>query len=134
MQRILDQELDGSQEQAETIAIYTWEKDEIAWYFCNIYKDVFKVQFTGKHWLSGNKWRFNKIYQYRYLESSSSKDLSRKGLDEDGISHGQEDIFFTTKEEAIEKGLKWVNRHFDNAKDEFTKDINKLNLYSEENA
>ena len=131
MQKIIEQDLSGHLETANTNAIYTWEKDEIAWYFCRTYNDVFKVQFTGKHWLSGNKWRYNKIYQYKYLESSGEHNLATKGIDRDGISHGDENEFYTIKEEAIEIGLKYINRVFNDAIETHKKDTLKLSKFME---
>jgi hypothetical protein len=129
MQKIFKQDLSGGLETAKVNAIYTWEKDEIAWYFCTIHNDVFKVQFTGEHWLSGNKWRYNKIYQYKYLESSGEHNLAAKGLDYDGISHGDEHEFYTTKEEAIELGLRYVNNVFNDAVEKYKTNILKLSKF-----
>ena len=70
MQKIIKQDLGGGEEEANKTAEYTWQKDETAWYFCSIYNDVFKVKFTGKHWLIGNKWGRYKVYQFEYVESS----------------------------------------------------------------
>lgn len=131
MQKIIKQKLDGSESQANEEAQYTWEKDEIAYYFCRTFSDVFKIQFTGEHWLSGNRWGRNKIYKFRYLEGSSDEDFSRKGLYSDGVSWGSEDDFFTTKEEAILVGIKYISKVFSRAKDEFEKAYEKLSTYAE---
>jgi len=34
MQKIIEQDLGGNEEKAKSIVKYTWEKDEIAYYFC----------------------------------------------------------------------------------------------------
>ncbi len=129
MQKIIEQRLDGSEEQANLDAQYTWEKDEIAWYFSPIYRDIFKVKFTGKRWLVGNRWGRDKIYQYEYLESSGNHNLKKQGLNFDGISHGYETSFYTTKEEAFSKGLMCITRDKEDALETFEKDFKKLIQY-----
>ncbi len=101
MQKIIKQELSGSLANAEQTAQYTWEKDEIAWYFCSTYNDVFKVKFTGAHWISGNKWSYEKIYEYEFLDKSSNERREKEGE----VSHHEEDIFYSTKQEAIDRGI-----------------------------
>lgn len=132
MQKIIDQKLGGSEETAKLQAQYTWEKDEVAWYFCKTYRDVFKVQFTGKHWIVGNKWRYDKIYQYKYLESSNEHhNLVTKGLYNDGISHGSEDEFYTSKQEALTIGFRYIERVKKRAIEEFEKDSARLKGYEQ---
>lgn len=130
MQKINKQNLGGGLEDAKLLAEYTWKKDEVAWYFCTAHNDVFQVRFTGNNWLSGNKWGRDKIYQYTYLASSGSHDLKRKGLNNDGISHGDENEFFTTKQEAIESGLRFINNNLNSALDEYRQYSTKLMNYS----
>jgi hypothetical protein len=135
MQKIIEQELGGDEEKAKDIVQYTWEKDEEAFYYCNNYRDVFKVKFTGVRWFLLRKWSSgSKIYQYKYLECSSpERDLLRMGLDYDGISHGNESIFYTTREEALEKGFNNIKRTMDDAIETFNKDNFKLIQYKNKN-
>lgn len=126
MQKIIKQDLGNSEEIANSIAEYTWAEDEIAWLFDSTWRDVFKVQFTGKHWLSGNKWGRDKIYQYRFLDSSGEHDLKRKGLDNDGISHDDEDDFYTTKEEALSRGIRHISNKLQSSVDEHIEDLKRL--------
>ena len=107
-QKIIKQELNGSDLGALAIAKFTWKKDEIAWYFCNSFRDVFRVQFTGEHWLSGNKWSREKIYQYKYLDTSG-RELEYTGDNGNRISHSNEENFYTTKEAAVERALSYIN-------------------------
>ena len=127
MKKIIEQDLTGAYEDAQTEAQYTWKENEIAWYFCTTYCDVFKVQFTGKHWLSGNKWRYNKIYQYKYLESSGNLDFHYRG--KDGISHDEEGVFYTTKKEAIVYGIAWIKARKADALEKYKKDFDRLKNY-----
>jgi hypothetical protein len=136
MQKIIKQNFEGlSLEEAEQQAEYTWQKDEIAFYFCYIYCDVFKVRFTGKHWLiqSGRFSNPEKIYQYEYLDGS---DLSSRHLQtsnpEEKVSHSKEEIFFTTKEDAISKGLEYIKFIKKDALKKFRKDLAKLTTYSDQ--
>jgi hypothetical protein len=129
MQKILDQQLDGSEETANAKAIYTWEKDEIAWRYCWIYHDVFKVQFTGEHWLSGNKWRYNKIYQYKNLDSSGSHEMKLDPVYKENISHDNEEAFFTTRDEALIKGFNHISKTFNDALADFQKNFARLTEY-----
>ncbi len=134
MQKIIEQNLGGNEEVAKTIVKYTWEKDEIAWYFCNSFRDVFKVQFTGERWFLLSRWGDDrKIYQYRFLESSGEHELKLKGLDNNGISHGEEESFYTTKEEALSRGYRFINRIKDNAIKDFENDMERLNTYEKLN-
>ncbi len=133
MQKIFEQQLGGNKEQAEKIVKYTWEKDEIAFYFCSTYRDVFKVQFTGVRWFMLSRWgNGDKIYQYKYLESSGDHNLQTKGIERDGISQGHEDEFYTTKEEAIERAFRYIKRVNDDAMETFKKDMNRITLYENE--
>lgn len=103
MQKTINQRLGGTENIANREAKYTWKKDEEAWYFCSISRSVFKIKFTGKHWLAGNKWKRQKIYEFEYLESSNpSKNM------ENTISHQQEHVFYTSKTEAIAKALRYI--------------------------
>ncbi len=129
MRKIIKQELGGDEETAKQLAEYTWQKDEEAWFYCNIYRNVYKVKFTGEHWLIGNKWGRTKIYQYRYLQSSGLQDLSRCGLNYNGISHGDEEDFYTTFEEAIEFGYRCIKRTIDDAIEKFREDSVRLSIY-----
>lgn len=130
MQKIITQDLGGSEETAKEKAQYTWQKDEIAWYFNLSYKDVFKVKFTGERWIIGNAWSRRKIYQYQYLATSGDHDLKRMGLDNNGISHGEEEEFFTTKDEAVAKGFKYLQREKDYFMREYEKNMLKLMSYN----
>lgn len=129
MQKIIEQNLGGSEDDANSKAEYTWEKDEIAFLFCTTRRDVNKVQFDGKRWLSGNKWGRNKIYQYKYLETSGNRDISGMGLDDDGISWDREERFFSTREEAIQLGFRFIERVKNDAIEVFEKDMEKLTNY-----
>lgn len=131
MQKILDQKLSGSEEDAKAKAIYTWEKNEIAWIFNTTYLDVFKVKFTGEHWLCGNKWGWYKIYQYRYLECSGEHFLNSMGLNDDGISHDEEDKFYSTKEEALNRGYRCIVRIRNEAVKDFEKVMKRLGEYKQ---
>ncbi len=135
MQKIIEQELGGNEEKAKDIVQYTWEKDEEAFYYCNNYRDVFKVKFTGKRWFLLSRWGSgSKIYQYKYLEcSSEDRDLLRMGLDYDGISHGNEDEFYTTREEVLEIGFNRIKNTMEHAINEFNKDNFKLIQYKNKN-
>ena len=130
MQKTIEQDLSGSETKASEIAQYTWAKDEIAYYYCYIYRDVFKVEFTGKHWLSGNKWKYNKIYQYKCIDSSG--DQSR--LDpshEYNVSHDDEKFFFTERQEAIDCAKSHIKKRKDDAISEYDKDLLRLLEYQE---
>ena len=132
MQKIIKQDLCGSEETAKSLAQYTWQKNEIAWYFDTTYRDIFKVEFTGEHWIVGNKWGRSKIYQYKYLESSGEHELNRKGLDYNGISHGNEEFFYTTKQEALTRGFRFIEAVKNEAILTFEKDMNRLNVYEQQ--
>lgn len=129
MRKIIDQQLDGSIESAKEKVIYTWQKDEIAWYFDTTWCDVFKVKFTGECWLSGNKWNYNKIYQFEYLDCSGNHDLKKKGLNDNGISHGEERLFYTLPEEALEKGYEYIETNLKEAQAKYNKDNDRLEAY-----
>lgn len=130
-QKIIEQRLSGSEETAELEAKYTWKKDEIAWYYCNTFKDVFKVQFTGKNWLIGNKWGRSKIYQYKHLDDhSGDHDIAREGLDHDGISHSNENNFYTTKEAVVHEALRHIEAIKDYALKEYEEDKEKIKKFA----
>jgi hypothetical protein len=129
MQKIIEQKLSGDQETAKKEAKYTWEKGEIAWLFDHIYRDIFKVEFTGEHWLIGNKWSRSKIYEYKYLESSGYHDLKTKGFDNDGISHDNEKVFYTTKEEALKRDYDYINKVEQECIDKCKEDRLRLSVY-----
>jgi hypothetical protein len=130
MQKVFTQTLQGDKESAETKAIYTWQKDEIAWFFDSNYRDVFKVQFTGNHWLSGNKWGYEKVYEYKYLESSGIHEYKINASDEDrGISHEIENLFFTSKEDAVAYGIYYLKRVKNDAISTFRKDLKRITDY-----
>jgi hypothetical protein len=129
MRKVVTQNLSGDPEIAKTQVIYTWEKDEIAYYFCPNFKDVFEVQFTGKRWILPSKWgNDSKIYQYRYIGSSSPNNLQYRG--ENGISHDNEEVFYTTKEEAIEHGLWYLAKELKLATQEHDRDLAKIMEYA----
>ena len=129
MQKIITQIISGDPEIAKTQVIYTWEKDEIGYYFCTNYKDVFEVQFTGERWFLPYKWSDAvKIYQYRFIGSSSPNNLQYRG--ENGISHGEEEKFYTTKEEAIEYGLRWLAKSLKMATEEHDSYLAKIMRYA----
>lgn len=92
MRKIIEQRLDGSEENANKEAQYTWNKDEIAYIIHNhgwIF-EITKVKLTGKRWLIGNKWGRSKIYQYECIEDilgTHSKNFP--------ISHCEEYNFYT---------------------------------------
>lgn len=122
MQKIIKQDLSGNEETAKQKAQYTWEKDEEAWYFCTTFEDVFKVKFTGEHWLAGNERRRKKIYQYEYLESSDPESHSFDNTSSvKKISHSEESIFSATKKQAIARGLRYIKK----AKDEIIKECDE---------
>ena len=129
-QKIIEQRLDGDLETAKEKAQYSWQKDDIAWYFCYIFKDVFKVRFTGEHWLSGNKWGYNKIYQFEYLDSSG-RDLRYVGENGDRISHREESNFFTTREAAIKRALRFVEIEKEEALKKYEEDKLRIEKYAE---
>ena len=128
MQKIIEQELGGDKEKAKDIVKYTWAKDEIAFYFCPTFNDVFKIQFTGERWFLLSRWsKGDKIYQYKYLESSG-RDITYAG--EKGISHGNENVFYTTKEEAIERGIRYTEYQLNEAIDKHKSDLARLMTYA----
>ncbi len=131
MQKIIKQDLGGSEEQAREKAQYTWVKDEIAWMFDANYRDIFKVKFTGEHWIVGNKWGREKIYQYQFLDSSGEHNLKLKGHNnEDGISHDSEDAFFTDKKDALNAGYDYIAIVREDAINRFDKDSKRLMEYA----
>ncbi len=125
MQKIINQNLGGSEEQAKEKAEYTWVKGETAWLFESITRDVCKVEFTGEHWLIGNKWGREKIYQFLHLENSSDSEFAFKG-----ISHDSEDSFFTTKKEALDRGYNYIGRVREDALKQFNQDSKRLMEYA----
>ncbi len=132
MQKIIEQDLGGGEEYANNNAQYTWEKDEIAWYFCTSFKLIYKIKFTGKHWLSGNKWSRNKIYEYVKLECSADKDsnlYSHKMSGEDLFSWSEENNFYTEREEVIQRALNNIERIKDNALKEYQEKLDHINHY-----
>jgi hypothetical protein len=129
MQKIISQDLSGSETEANKIAEYTWEEGEIAWLFD--YDKVYRVIFTGKRWIIGNKWGRNKIYQFKYLEGSCGRDVKYLGLDNDGISHSNEDMFYTTKQEALTRCYRYIDRVKQNAIEEHYKTYHELKKYEE---
>lgn len=86
--KVFKQDLSGSKDDAALKAVYTWKKDEIAW-IVGASGDIFKVQFTGEVWLSGNKWSYDKIYQYRFVHVLYIGD-------ENSISHSKENELFVS--------------------------------------
>lgn len=131
MQKIHPQNLSFNKEEAENEVIYTWEKDEIAYYFCSIYNVVFKIQFTGERWFLHYRWgNDEKIYQYKYLECSDGRNVSRQGADASGISHSNEGTFFTTQEEAIEQGIRIIERRLSDAIKEHDTQLKSLVSYN----
>lgn len=129
MQKIVPQNLSSDQEIAKTQVIYTWEKDEIGFYFCFLHRDVYEVQFTGERWILPNKWgNDTKVYQYKYLNSSCPAGLIYKP--NGSIDHGSEDEFFTTKEEAIECGLHFIEKQFDESINQHAIYLEKLMAYA----
>ncbi len=127
MKKIIKQQLDGDEETAKEVAQYTWQKDEIAWYFCRNYHDVFKVRFTGEHWLIGNKWGREKIYQFEHLESSNpDKYTFSPGSLKEKISHGEEWMFCTEKEEALDEGIRILSDRKNEAIKTLKEEIKRL--------
>ena len=127
MQKIIKQNLTGDKESANAEAEYTWSKDEIAFYFCTIYNDVFKVKFTGGHWLAGNKWGWNKIYEFEYLECSNPK--NNRFEFGTPISLGKEHIFYDSKAQAVAMGLRHLKRLKEEAEKDFATNTAKLLAY-----
>ena len=125
MQKIIKQDLGGSEIDAQKKAQYTWKKGEIAWYFCNTWRNLFEVKFTGKHWIIGNRWSREKIYQYKYLSSTSGVDI--KGLHNDGISHGSESSFFSERSEALAQANRILTSDINNKIDTYNEDMKRLN-------
>ena len=130
MRKIFKQDLGGDEIKAKDIVKYTWEKDEIAYYYCSTFREVFKVEFTGQKWFLLSRWGDGrKIYQYKYLEcSDATRSLSSQG--DKGISHGEEDEFYTTKEEAIERGIRSIEYHLKDAIEKHDKDLKGLLTYA----
>ena len=129
MQKIIEQRLDGGQEKSNLEAKYTWQENEEAYYFCTTYRDVFKIKFTGNKWLSGNGWGWRKIYQYEFIESSGEHNLKEKGLDRDGKSHDEESVFYTEKQEAIDRGKRYLEGTLKDALDKYENDMIRLSRY-----
>jgi hypothetical protein len=129
MQKIISQDLSGSEEQAQAIVEYSWQEGEIAW--LHAFPDVYRVQFTGKRWLVGNQWSRRKIYQFKYLEGSDGRDVETMGLDRNGISHDQEDFFYTTKQEAIERCIRYLINIRNMALNSYEKDWYRLKKFEE---
>ncbi len=129
MQKIISQDLSGSQTEAEKIAQYSWKEGEIAWLFDSEYIDVFKVKFTGRNWLRGNKWGRAKAYEFKYLEGSGNQDLTIEDTISN-ISSGIEDEFFTTKKEAVDLGYLLIALTRENAINKFASDSKRLLEYS----
>jgi hypothetical protein len=133
MQKILKQRLGGNKEEAEKNAVYTWQKDEMAYYFCNIYNVVFKVQFTGEHWFILSRFGDGeKIYQYKYLDGSDLVTTEYKTKQDNGLSHRSEDSFFTTKEEALEQGIRIIERRLLDSTKDHDKQLKSLMDYAGE--
>ena len=128
MQKIFEQKLGGSEDDAEKEAKYTWQKDEEAWYFDTILRNVNKVKFTGEHWLIGNKWGRTKMYKYEYLESSDPEKLKNLN-DENKKSYDVEEVFYTTKEEVFELAFKYIKNEKDNAEKIYDRDFAALYAY-----
>ncbi len=126
MQKIFKQHLGGPKEIAQKEAKFTWEKEEEAWYFCIILRNVFQVRFTGEHWLSGNTWRRQKIYQYEYIASSHT-DFQSQFLKK--ICFGPEQYFYTSKNEAIMRGLRHIGKTKEKAPEAYKKDKARLLAY-----
>ena len=127
MQKIKRQRLSGSLEEAEKKAKYTWGKAEMAYYFCTTYKEVFKVQFTGKRWLAGNAWGRKKIYQYKYIEGSGHMDTVLNTRY--GISHDEEKVFFSEKKEALRQGMNYLNRRMAEEQKRYSEAADRLFKY-----
>lgn len=131
MQKIILQDLSGRKASAERKAKYTWRRNEKAWYFCPIFRNIYQIKFTGKRWLSGNKWNRIKIYEFEYIQSLDPK-LKIEGCEEkDKFSHQEENVFFTTKNEAIRLGMRYITQIKDNAMLTFEKDMDKLRSFKE---
>lgn len=134
MQKILNQDLGSNPEEAQKLVKYTWEKDEIAYFFCPNYRAVFKVKFTGYRWFFLERWSeySRKIYQFKYLECSKQKQnkiIHRMGVDNNGIAHREENVFYSTKEEAINVGMNYVEKTAMDAIKLFEKDMQTLKDY-----
>lgn len=129
MQKIIKQDLTGELLSAQRKAKYTWNKGETAWYFCLAHRDIFKVRFTGERWLVGNKWMYEKVYQYRYLSTSGDQDLQGEGLNHDGISHGKEAEFYSTQKEAVKRGIEYLTSKKDSLIEEIDADINRIQSF-----
>lgn len=130
MQKIIKQDLTGALLSAQRKAKYTWKKGEIAWYFCNAHRDIFKVRFTGDRWLAGNKWGYEKIYQYKHLESSGDHDLSpQPGIWQNHISHGNESEFYSTKKEAFLRGMRFLGSKKKETFKEISESATRLKTY-----
>lgn len=121
MSRVIDQELTGSREVAELKAIYVWEKGEVAW-VKTMHNIPIKVRFDGERWLSGNTWKYEKIYQYEVLECNENTIVG-------ATSWGEEKLFVETKEEAIAYARSRENRKLSDAAQEFAKNMAALDAY-----
>lgn len=117
-QRIHEQKLDGNLEDATARAVWVWKEGETA------YKIDFgarpfqftinKVQFTGKHWLAGNRWNYDKIYEYHMLDATDSYHLDKMHKGE--VSWTNENLFHETVESAMSKIRVWDNNQLEDLK------------------
>ena len=103
MQRIVEQDLPGNLEEATKQAVWTWNKDEIAWRYCSATHSISKVRFTGERWVIVNIMSSMKIYQFETL--SSTRDCGT-----DKITHDSEEAFFETLEETRDHALKNIDK------------------------
>jgi hypothetical protein len=125
MSRTLEQELTGSIEDANKKAVYVWEKGEVAW-VKTTNRIPIKVKFDGERWLSGNKWRYEKIYQYEVLEGN---DYDLVGA----VSWARENLFVETREEAISHFRAWETRKLSGAATEYAKNMAAIYEYEKLN-
>ncbi len=124
-QKILDQRLSGSEELAKAAAIYTWQKGEIAWTI-NFSREIFEVQMTGERWLSGSKWRYDKIYQFKFL--NGSVDISQRD-EKDLISHQSEDKFYVSFLDAFYVAKRTLEREKRYSIESFEKKERELDIF-----
>jgi len=131
MQKILLQDLSGTEEEAKKNAIYTWEKNQVAWLFDPIYTRVLKIKFTGERWLYGNEHQRNKIYQYKILESLSDPGSVYATSDINCITHGPENMFYTTPLDACQLGFAYIGNKREEALKEYARGLKSLSYFSD---
>jgi hypothetical protein len=122
MQKIIKQDLSGSQEGAEKKAKYTWKKGETAWFLEDA--NIYKVKFTGRHWIRGDRYGREKVYEIEFLESSDPNFQKQNE-----ISNKEEKVFYSTKKEVITLWRKQIINKKANAIETYYNEIEKLRRF-----